>query len=331
MIDLKRLQELKLHTIPRWQIALGNTYFLLDYNFPRKTDIVLEGYEHIPKGRPVIFVMNHPDRYSYFPFMYGLFRRHHPFFCAVWIKGKYYQNPIMGFFFDHVNGIPLPSRGYLIVLDFKRTLKRKPNEREYRLLRRWVNGEIGGEEFREQATPELRKLAFTPHGDFDPVAEEYAGYLVRLYQEMMALVLKHSEDALLHKSLNLIVFPEGTRSIRLQKARNGVAQLALYLKDVPIVPVGGNGSEKCYPGALPISKGCRILYRVGEPMLPDGELRRFAIDEPFMPFTVEAERKHREKFDGLAELITRRINDLLDPEYRMQGEGEAKKDIGRFL
>ncbi len=331
MIDLKRLQRLKLSTIPRWQVALGNTYFLLDYNFPRKTDISIEGYERIPKDRPVIFVMNHPDRYSYFPFMYGLYRRHHPFFCSVWIKGKYYQNPVMGFFFDHVNGIPLPSRGYLIVLDFKRTLKRKPGDREYRLLRQWVNGEIDESAFREQSTPDLRRLAFSPHGDFDPAVEDYASYLVRLYQEMMSLVLMHSEDALLRKSLNLIVFPEGTRSVRLQKARNGVAQLALHLKNVPIVPVGGNGSEKCYPGALPISRGGKIVYRVGNPITMEGDMRQFAIDEPFVPFTAEAERRYKENFDGLADLITRRINDLLDREYQMQGDGEEKKDVGRFL
>ncbi len=331
MIDLKRLQNLNLHTVPRWQILLGNTLLRLNYNFPRRTEIVIENYERIPKDRPVIFVMNHPDRYSYLPFMYRLYRLGDPFFCTVWIKGKYYQNPIMGAFFDHVNGMPLPSRGYLIAVDFKRTLRRKPDDREYRLLRQWVDGKISGEELRLQANPDLIRIAFSPHGDFDPAAENYAQYLTRLYQKMTSLVLKHSEDALLRKSLNLIVFPEGTRSLRLHRARNGVAQLALYLKKVPIVPVGGNGSEKCYPGVFPISRGCRILYRVGEPILPDGETCRFSIKEPFTPFTVEAERKHRENFDGLADLITRRIDILLDPQYQMREGEEEKKDMGRFL
>ncbi len=330
MIDLKRLQKLELHTRPAWQIALGKTYFWFDFRFPKRTNIYVEGLENLPTDRPSIVVTNHTDRYGYFPLLYYLWKVEHPFFFAIWIKGKYYTNPLMGLFFDHVNGIPVPSRGYVIVVNFKKGLGRLPTDEEYRILRDWMEERITDEEFESRVSGPLRSLARTRTGDFDPERETYAQHLDRIYREMMSLVLRHSIDALTKKSLNLLVYPEGTRSRRLQRARNGVAQVALHLR-VPIVPVGSNGTDKCYPGALPISRGHDIVFRIGRPITPDGEMGEYLIDEPFVPFTREAEREHREAFDRLADLITWRINDLLDPEYRMEEGSVNRSGVGRFI
>ena len=38
---------------------------------------------------PVIFAMNHTDRYNYVPFQYGLWQEKDRF-TATWVKGKYY-------------------------------------------------------------------------------------------------------------------------------------------------------------------------------------------------------------------------------------------------
>ena len=330
MIDLNRLQKLRLHTKPALQIALGKTFFWLDFRFPKRTRISMEGLENLPTDRPSIVVTNHTDRYGYFPLLYYLWKAKHPFFFAVWIKGKYYTNPLMGKFFDHVNGIPVPSRGYVIVVNFKKALGRLPTDGEYRVLRDWMEEKISDQEFESRASDDLKTIVHGRFGDFDPSRESYAGYLDRTYREMMALVLKHSVDALTEKNLNLLVYPEGTRSRKLQKARNGVAQLAIFLR-TPIVPIGSNGTDRCYPGSIPLSKGCEIVFRVGKPVTPDGEMKKFLIDEPFVPFTRDAEVKHREAFDGLADLITRRIDELLDPEYRMEENPQERKGVGRFI
>lgn len=135
--------------------------------------------------------------------------------------------------------------------------------------------------------------------------------------------------------LDLLVFPQGTRSKRLLPGRIGISQIALHLK-MPIVPVGCNGSDGVYPGASPFAGRGKIVYRVGEP-IPYEELSAFHIGEPFVPFSARAERDHAKKFQGVADLIVDRIEPLLDSEYRraelVSGESVTAGDQGsdRFV
>ncbi|MFQ5577915.1 MAG: lysophospholipid acyltransferase family protein, partial [Anaerolineae bacterium] len=253
-------------------------------------------------------------------------------FISPTVKGKYYEYYALGKLFDFGNCIPLPSRGYVLSKDFQLTMKRLPSREEYRLLRDLVDGKIGPDELAARAAPGLRRFATTPHGEFDPQAQHYGAFIEAKFQRLMRRVAQISADALLNKNLNVLIFPQGTRSIRLLPGLTGVTQIALKT-GAPVVPVGCNGSDKIYPGWLPLSPGGRVVYRVGRPLTVAGELAPFAIPEPFEPFTRAAEAKFGPNFRGATDLIMERINALLDPEYRFAPDAEAIAGTGvrRFL
>lgn len=89
MLDLDRLKRVKLSSVPRGQQVMANLVLGPDYQFPRRTQIILEGTDKLP-GHPVVFAMNHTDRYNYWPFQYKLYRAGLGF-TATWVKGKYYE------------------------------------------------------------------------------------------------------------------------------------------------------------------------------------------------------------------------------------------------
>ena len=97
-------------------------YLLLgpNYHLPPAVDVVFEGTEHVPE-EPVIFAMNHTDRYNYWPFQWQLWREGRGF-TATWVKGKYYENRLLGAFMDSMNNIPLPSRGYVFSSQFRQRI-----------------------------------------------------------------------------------------------------------------------------------------------------------------------------------------------------------------
>ncbi|MFT7578826.1 MAG: 1-acyl-sn-glycerol-3-phosphate acyltransferase, partial [Myxococcota bacterium] len=99
------------------------------------------------------------------------------------------------------------------------------------------------------------------------------------------------------------------------------AQIALKYGKT-IVPVGCNGSDKCYPRSSPFAKGGHITYRFGAPITPE-EMAPFATNASFEPFTAAAETAHRDAFQGLVDLVMDRINPLLDPEYQFSDTLES--------
>ena len=88
---------------------------------------------------------------------------------------------------------------------------------------------------------------------------------------------------------------------------------------IPIVPVGSNGCEKLYPSGNPWSKGGTVTYRIGKPLTVDDAFAPYRIDEPFKPFTKEAEA--HEKNLQAAECLTLAIDELLDEPYKMDRTG----------
>jgi hypothetical protein len=108
-------------------------------------------------------------------------------------------------------------------------------------------------------------------------------------------------------------------------------QVALRYKKT-IVPIGCNGSDLVYTGSVPIGKSGTIVYRVGDP-IPYEELSDFHIDEDYVPFSAEAERKHRGKFQGAVDVVMTRINDLLDPEYQFSDDLQSTgvRGTSRFM
>ncbi len=315
MLDLARLERLKLVRRPFSQRFLG---WFLGVNYSRLPgiELALENQDRIPDG-PVIFAMNHTDRYNYWPLQYVLWQRLDRF-TTTWVKGKYYEGRFMARFMESMLQLPTVSRGYLITRDFLSVMKRTPTDQEYALLREVVDARAVGV-FAELPTPPdvpemLFRKARNPIGvAYVPGEADYADYICALFQAMMGEFIRLNEYAM-SIGLDLLIFPQGTRSKRLLPGRIGISQIALHLK-VPIVPVGCNGSDGVYPGPSPFAGRGKIVYRVGEP-IPYEELSAFHIDEPFVPFSAKAEADHAEKFHGLADTVIDRIEPLLDPEYR---------------
>jgi len=315
VIDERHLRDVRLSAHPRGQIIVGTLLLRLNYNLPPRTRIRIEGLENLPPARRVIFALNHTDRYNYWPFQYQMWRTGGLPYTVTWVKAKYYRHPLMRFFFDACNNIPLPSRGYLVLEDARQLLGRVLHDDEYRTLRDLADGRRAQSSVDLDAGAALRRVLTEKRRDFDPGGETYADFIGRWNDRLMELVEHRTVEALFEHGCNVIVFPQGTRSIRLLPGHTGLAQFALR-HDVPVVPVGSNGSERVYPSSSPWASGGTILYRVGKPMTTADQLADCRIAEPYAPFTRSADR-HQAAFERATQRITAAIDELLDEPYRM--------------
>lgn len=326
MIDLARLNAISLHKEPLGQRIVARIMLMPNYSSPfTRTEIILEGVENIPANGGAIFVMNHTDRFNYWPFQYKLWKDGLGF-TATWVKGKYYESKLMGKFMDLTNNIPVPSKGYVLSKDFVLAMKRTPTNTEYEVLKSLTDGKISEDQAKQQGGPSVER--FLQRTWPDSPEGKYADSLERRFNAMMERVVEINKEGLA-KGLNLLIFPQGTRSVRLTKGHTGAAQMILHT-GAPVIPVGCNGSDLAYPGNSPLSSGGKIVYRIGKPLTVDQELKPFQIKEPFMPFTHDAE-KHNPQFRKLTGYLMDRINDLLDPRYKYADDVELEKGARRFL
>ncbi|MCG3173742.1 MAG: hypothetical protein GMKNLPBB_01943 [Myxococcota bacterium] len=324
MLDLPRLQRLRLTPRPFSQWLIANTMLTINYHLIPGVDIRLEGLENLPPP-PVIFAMNHTDRYNYWPFQYKLYRTTGRY-TATWVKGKYYEHPFMAAFMQWANNIPTVSWGYLITKDFISTMKRRPTDREYEVLRGAVDAAVHGREapYPGEAPQELAKTPRNILGlDFDPAREGWPQLVARLHAAMMRRFNEINRQTC-DEHLDLLIFPQGTRSVRLPKGHIGISQVALAHPET-VVPVGCNGSDKVYPGSSPWARRGRIVYRIGKPITVE-EMKPFIPEPPFTPFLPADEDKHRERFQKFADLVMERINLLLDPQYQ-SGDSQSSDGV----
>jgi len=317
-LDLKRLESIKIPRVPLLQKCM--LYGVLHPNFAYcpGVEIVYENLPDLDAG-PFIFAVNHTDRYNYFPAMYPLYMKGRV--VSFWAKGKYYENPILGGILSHLGTLPTVSRGYIIAKDFKQLRGRTPGGEEYRILREVV--ESSGDAKNASGVPEeIYKRRRNILGyEFDPDMESYGEAVNNLFVKMMKIFVElHSQS--FKKGRDLFIFPEGTRSKTLLKGRPGIGQIALYFKDYPILPIGCSGSDKLYPGSSPFAKKGRVLLRCGD-LITGKDLEQFAIGEDFTPFTPEAEAKWGANFQGVADVVMERINELIEPEYRFGADRES--------
>ncbi|MBW2292280.1 MAG: 1-acyl-sn-glycerol-3-phosphate acyltransferase [Deltaproteobacteria bacterium] len=323
MLDIPRLKRIPLSRYPLAQKVVGYLGLWPNYRLPPRVEIELQGLERLPEGS-VIYAMNHTDRYNYFPFQYQMWRSIDRF-TATWVKGKYYENPLLGKFMELTNNLPTVSRGYLITRDFVSVMKRNPDEDEYTALRKWVDATASGSGGEAPEFPaEISKSLLTEPRDvlgyaFDPARESYPEYINSIFRVMMKLFVDLNQRAL-DLGLDLLIFPQGTRSIRLIRGHIGLAEMALRFQ-ATVVPVGCSGSDLVYPGASPFGKGGRIVYRFGEPILHK-EMERFHLASEFEPFNPIDEAREREKLQGYVDVVMDRINELVDPQYQF-GDGDA--------
>jgi 1-acyl-sn-glycerol-3-phosphate acyltransferase len=333
MLDLARLNRLKLVRRPFSQRFFGGLLLGANYHWFPGIELDFKDQERIP-DRPVIYAMNHTDRYNYWPFQYALWKRLDRF-TATWVKGKYYEGRFLALFMESMLQLPTVSRGYLVTRDFLSVMKRTPTDQEYAQLRAAVDARAVGEAGVLPEPPEIPEMllrkARNPFGvAFDPNQADYADYICELFHAMMARFVDLNSKAM-QTGLDLLVFPQGTRSKQLLPGHIGISQIALHLR-APIVPVGCNGCDVVYPGASPFAKKGRIEYRIGEPIMYE-DLKEFHVDKSYAPFSAEAERDHVDQFEGVAALVTDRIEPLLDPEYRRGSETDSDAEQGaqRFV
>ena len=334
MLDLPRLKRIRLMKRPIGQVFFGHSVLTPNYKHLPGIDIRLEGIDKIP-DEPVIYAMNHTDRFNYFPFMYKMWKLQERY-ITVWVKGKYYENPIVGTFMELTSNLPTVSRGYIIAKDFALTIGRRPTEAEYETLRKLVNSAASPDQdpgsVDTSAIPsELFETKRDILGvDFDPRRQPYADGVNAVFDAMMRQFVELNERSF-ELGLDLLVFPQGTRSIRLPKGRIGMMEVAMRYKKT-IIPIGCNGCDLVYTGSLPIGKKGTIVYRIGEPIRYD-DLSEFHIDEPFEPFTAAAEYAHRDKFQGAVDVVMERINDLLDPQYQFSDDLQSTgvRGTARFI
>lgn len=338
MLIQKYLENRVLNPKPFLHIALVESLIRWDYAFPRKTRIIIENPERLPRDRAAIIAMNHTNPYNYIPFLYQLYREYQadsnrPFpSYGFWSKARFFHNPVAGRLLAAGNVLPLPSRGYVLAKDFKDTCGRVPDDREYRLLRDLVDETIDQAQFLAQANVTLKRFVTTPHAAFDPAEQLYADYVEAQFETLMQMVTSISERGLLEQGINILIFPEGGVSVRLQSGQVGLAQLALKT-GAPIVPVAGNGLDRLYPDLRPFSQGGEAIYRVGKPLTLEGELAPVAINEPFEPFTRAARDKYNRHFQAVTGLVMARLNELLDPPYQfsLDAAPPARKGAERFV
>lgn len=327
MIDEDHLRSLPLQSKPFYQILLGYCFIMPNYNLPPRTSITIEPLDRIPRDKPVVFALNHTDRFNYFPFQYKLWREGFPRFTSTWVKGKYYENSLLKWFFDHTNNIPLPSLGYLIIKDFIAIHGQKPEDSVYRRLRDHVEDDLSSEEL--VSSDELKRVIDPSVRNFPGGVDSYREYIHTRNEQLMGLVEERTLETLREKDNNLIVFPEGTRSVRLGKLRTGLAQFALKHR-LTVVPVGCNGSDRVYPGNLPIARGGNVVYRVGEPMTVEDEFADLDPPNDYRPFTRDASR-YKEIFREATERIGHRLNNLLDPRHQQTDEVEEETKPDRLV
>jgi 1-acyl-sn-glycerol-3-phosphate acyltransferase len=324
VLDLDRLRRIHPRQPPVGQWLIANLGLSWDYRLPRRTHIEVEGLENLPRDRRVFLAMNHTDRYNYWPLQYALYRRGHGF-TATWVKGKYYENNLLGWFMDQTTNIPLPSRGYVLTTEFRKAMGRAPSDDEYRALRDAADGVRGAE---GAAIPEAVAAFFAKQGGAAAFARSFAA----LFDEMSAEVVRITREAL-ENEYHVLVFPQGTRSKRLSRGHTGLVQAAMAL-GVDIVPIGCNGSDRAYPGSSPFSKGGRVTYRVGEILRIDGpELGPHRVHERFDALTDTASAAHDAKFRAATDIVMARIDALLDEEYRFGAKqaSDGVQGVRRFV
>ena len=217
MLDLARLSRIRLRARPRFQRVVALALLAPNYDLPPRVKIDFEGDARVP-DEPVIFAMNHTDRYNYWPFQYAWWRRRERF-TATWVKGKYYENEWVGRFMELTNNIPTVSRGYLITKYFLATLGRRTENEEYTALRALVNEAAAGRVVEPDAViprallERRRDMLGRP---FDPAREPYAVALDQLFRAMMRRFTELNREAA-DLGLDILIFPQGTRSVRLSR------------------------------------------------------------------------------------------------------------------
>lgn len=313
---METLEEFHLPNVPYLQIFIARVFLFFDYRFPKPTTVSIDGLDKMAIDRPFLVAMNHTDRYNYAPFMWHLDKVGLPP-LAPWVKGKYYRKPWLAKVLTWSACMPIPSRGFLLTMDWLARMDRLPDNDEYRELRLLGDGEFGD---REPSEAVARYLEVAPGRSPEEFFPRFQGH----FEALTGQIVRINVEAL-DKGYRPIIFPQGTRSRRLTRGFSGIIQMALHL-GVPILPVAVSGADLIYPGNEIFSKGGHVHYSVGDLFDPSAEP-----DAPtdFTPLTINASRQHGEQFQRLTDMLMDQLNELLPEEYRYDPDGPSGKQGSR--
>jgi len=314
MIDKKFLDSMNFKTRSAFQSFLAKA--IVGPNFRlSNVSIEIENLKNIPENETVIYAMNHTDRYNYIPFQYSLIKMKNYPETTVWVKAKYFSNAVIKKVLRWGNTLPVPTRAYFIEMIFKKTFNRKINPQEYRLIKDIMDMKVNISDALHSASQDISYLFSDKWEKLMDSKLNFVKYIDSCYDQIMNRVAELSRSALLEKNLSLLIFPEGTRSVKLIEGKTGIAQIALSTGK-KVIPVACNGSEKIYPGNIPLAKKGKVIYRIGEPISVDNAFREYRIDENFKVFSKEAQEKYGSNFEAVSGIIMKNIQDMLDDNYR---------------
>lgn len=314
MIDLAYYDRLEMDPRNIWQRVFASLFIWPNYALSG-VKVVFEGLENVPTkaaGEHVILAPNHTDRYNYWPLQIKLWWEKNYPFTATWAKGKYYRNKWIGRFLNANQGIPLPSLMYYIEELYKKDHGKLPDRELYRELRDVVEGRRAADD--PTLSDRARTIAGATMAGPDGSTMTYAEAVNAHFEAVMERVVRYTNEASERCGFNLIVFPEGTRSVRLGEGRTGLIQYALATGK-RVVPIGCSGSDLVYPGNSPWAKRGTIVYRFGPAYDPRDLVTREDNLGPYTPFTAKA-APYRGVFERLTEDLMRRINGLVDARHQ---------------
>lgn len=322
-MNLALLQRLEPLSKP-WACSL--THLICSTLFTIKNVRLTTHLDHPLPPKPLILAVNALHKYDPIPFRIALHRLGLRA-CTV-SKGKNWHDPLSAWACDQLGALPLLSRGYLLVMDFRHVHHRPPSEPEYRALRAYLDDALP-----LPPDPPLQALLSTPRPilgtPFDPARASLRDHLRDTYLLFQSHLLRHARRALDHGH-HIHIYPQGTASTRLSQGRIGAVQLAHALQ-CPILPVGLSGALDIFPrlGSLSLHPG-HVHLHFGQAFTPDLS----DLPPDFVPFHPDHERAHRPALARATRDLMARINALLPPEHQsadLDAPSDGASGTARFV
>lgn len=277
------------------------------------------GAERLPT-RPALLCTNSTQRHDFLALMRGLDERGQR--VVTFTKAKNYHSPLSRFVMRRAGVVPLASRGYVIAVDLRELLRRRPTDAEYRAVRDHVDGDI-------PLPAALRALQERPRDvvgvPFDPGATSYRDHVQEVYRRSLAETVRLARVAV-DAGYHLQIYPEGTVSRRLGVGRIGAVQFAKAL-GLAIVPIGMSGCPEAFWGESPVPTRGTVRIRVGEPLDLAGLLP--ADHRPFHP---DDEAVHRAALQSATATLMGSIGALVEAPHQRPRDGALpSKGVRAFL
>ncbi len=273
---------------------------------------------------PVVLATNATWKYDFVPLRWALY----PYGAKLvtLVKAKYMRDPTM---YRVLKGLGTPvilSRGFVITHDFFELFARRPDEAEYRALRRHLDDGVTLPAGEALDIVQTRPRDIMGHR-FDPAKESFRDAVHAIYFRALDILLDQSRRAAAD-GRHVHIYPQGTVSSRLTAGRAGAVQLAWAL-GLPIVPLGMSGCRDAFPRGGVWPKGGELTFRVGRPWT----LPKDALPPTFRPFFPEDEARYKGPLAALTARLMNDINELVEPSYQFAADGKSDAEEGtrRFV